>query len=42
MESLEDKFSDIEETFRYPNLLIEAIKDMQHKQETALNEIQSK
>ncbi len=41
MESLEDKSNDIEDTFRDPNLLI-AIKDMQHKLETALNDIQSK
>jgi hypothetical protein len=32
MESLEDKFNDIEETFRDTKLLIESIKDMQQKQ----------
>jgi hypothetical protein len=40
--SLENELNQIEETFRNPNLLIESIKDMQQKQETALNEIQSK
>jgi hypothetical protein len=32
----------IEETFRHPNLLIQSIKDMQHKQEEYLNDIQVK
>ena len=40
--SLEHVLNQIEETFRNPNLLIQSIKDMQQKQETALNEIQSK
>jgi hypothetical protein len=42
MESLEDKSNDNEETFRDPNLLIEAIKGMQQKQEESLKDIQSK
>ena len=40
--SLEHELNQIEETFRHPNLLIQSIKDMQQKQETALNEIQVK
>jgi hypothetical protein len=40
--SLEHELNQIEETFRNPNLLIQSIKDMQQKQETVLNEIQSK
>jgi hypothetical protein len=40
--SLEHELNQIEETFRNPNLLIQSIKDMQQKQETALNDIQSK
>ncbi len=34
--------NEVEETFRHPNLLIEAIKEMQQKQEQSLNEIQIK
>jgi hypothetical protein len=41
-QSLEDKFNQIEDTFRNPNLLIQQIKDMQQKQEESLNEIQFK
>jgi hypothetical protein len=40
--SLEHELNQIEETFRNPNLLAQSIKDMQQKQETALNEIQVK
>jgi hypothetical protein len=40
--SLEDKLNQIDETFRHPNLLIEAIKEMQQKQEESLKEIQVK
>jgi hypothetical protein len=40
--SLEHVLNQIEELFRNPNLLIQTIKDMQQKQETALNDIQSK
>jgi hypothetical protein len=40
--SLEHVLNQIEETFRNPNLLIQSIKEMQQKQETALNAIQSK
>jgi hypothetical protein len=40
--SLEHVLNQIEDAFRNPNLLIQSIKDMQQKQETALNAIQSK
>jgi hypothetical protein len=40
--SLEHELNQIEETFRDPNLLVQSIKDMQQKQETALNAIQVK
>jgi hypothetical protein len=40
--SLEDKLTEIEETFRNPNLLIQTIKEMQQKHEESLKEIQSK
>jgi hypothetical protein len=40
--SLEHELNQIEDAFRHPNLLIQSIKDMQQKQETALNDIQSK
>jgi len=40
--SLKHDLNQIEDTFRHLNLLIQTIKDMQQKQETALNEIQSK
>ena len=39
---LENKLNAIEETFRHPNLQIEAIKEMQSKQEESLNDIQLK
>jgi hypothetical protein len=41
-QSLEDKLNQIEDTFRHPNLLIEAIKEMQQKQEQSLNDIKVK
>jgi hypothetical protein len=41
-QSVEDKLTEIEETFRNPNLLIESIRDMQLKQEESLRDIQSK
>jgi len=40
--SLQIKLTEIEETFRNPNLLIESIREIQQKQEESLNEIQSK
>ena len=40
--SLEDKLNQIEDTFRHPNLLIEAIREMQQKQDESLKEIQVK
>jgi hypothetical protein len=40
--SSEHDLNEIEDTFRNPNLLIETIKEMQHKQEESLNEIQLK
>jgi hypothetical protein len=39
---LEDELNEIEELFRDPNLQIDAIKEMHHKQEKSLNEFQSK
>jgi len=41
-QTLENELNQIEVTFRNPNLLIEAIKEMQLKQEESLNEIQYK
>jgi hypothetical protein len=41
-QSLEDKFNEIEDTFRSPNLLIQTIQEMQQRQEESLNEIQFK
>jgi len=41
-QSLENELSQIEETFRDPNLLIKTIKEMQHKQEESLKDIQLK
>ena len=38
--SLEHELNQIDESFRNPNILIEAIKEMQRKQEESLNEIQ--
>ena len=40
--SVEDKLTEIEETFRNPNLLFESIQEMQQKQEEALKDIQIK
>jgi hypothetical protein len=40
--SLEHDLNQIDESFRNPNILIEAIKEMQRKQEESLNEIQLK
>jgi hypothetical protein len=40
--SLDTELSEIEETFRNPDLLISTIKEMQRKQEASLNEIQLK
>jgi hypothetical protein len=40
--SLEIESKEIEELYRDPNLLIESIREMQRKQETALNDIQIK
>jgi hypothetical protein len=40
--SLENRFKELEETFRQPNLLIETIKEMQQKQEATLSDIQLK
>ena len=42
MQSLEDKLSEIEDTFRNPNLLIQTINEMQTKQENSIKDIQSK
>ena len=39
---LESELNEIEEAFRNPNLLIEAIKDMQQRQEESLKDIQLK
>ncbi len=39
---VEDKLNELEVTFRHPNLLIEAIKEMTQKQEESLDEIQLK
>jgi chromosome segregation ATPase len=39
--SLESELNQIEATYRDPNLLIQTIHEMQQKQETALNDIQS-
>jgi hypothetical protein len=41
-QSLENELTDIEETFREPNLLIETIREMQSKQEECINDIQFK
>ncbi len=41
-QSLENELNQIEETFRNPNILIEAIKEMQEKQEESVRDIQSK
>jgi hypothetical protein len=41
-QSLENELNQIEEMFRNPNLVIESIKKMQHKQEATLNDIQLK
>jgi hypothetical protein len=41
-QSVEDQLNEIEETFRNPNILIEAITEMQEKQEESLRDIQSK
>ena len=38
--SLEHELNQIDESFRNPNIIIEAIKEMQRKQEESLNEIQ--
>ena len=40
--SLEEKSNELEESFRYPNLLIESIKEMQRKQDESLKDIQLK
>jgi hypothetical protein len=40
--SLQIKLTEIEETFRNPNLLFESIQEMQQKQEEALKDIQIK
>jgi hypothetical protein len=40
--SLQTKLNEVEETFRNPNLLIESIREMQHKQEESLKDIQFK
>jgi hypothetical protein len=40
--SLQIKLSELEDTFRHPDLLVETIKEMQQKQEESLNEIQLK
>jgi hypothetical protein len=40
--SIENEFNQIEETFRDPNLLIETIREMQHKQDESLRDIQIK
>ena len=41
-QSLANALNEMEEAYRSPNLLIEAIKDMQRKQEESLSEIQLK
>ena len=41
-QSLENELNQIEDTFRHPNLIIEAIRDMQTKQDESLRDIQSK
>ncbi len=41
-QSLENELNETEELFRDPNLLIQTIKDMQHKQEESLKVIQFK
>ena len=41
-QSLETELNEIQETFRNPTLLIETIREMQHKQEEFLRDIQSK
>jgi hypothetical protein len=40
--SSDHELNEIEDTFRNPNLLIETIKEMQHKQEESLKDIQFK
>ena len=40
--SLQIKLSELEDTFRHPNLLVESIKEMQQKQEESLSDIQLK
>ena len=40
--SLEHALTDIEETFRDTNLLIQTVQEMQHKQEESLKNIQLK
>jgi len=40
--SLQIKLSELEDTFRHPNLLVETIKEMQQKQEESLRGIQLK
>jgi hypothetical protein len=40
--SLEDRLNEMEDTFRNPDLLVKAIKEMQRKQEKSLNYIQCK
>jgi hypothetical protein len=42
LQSLENKMSQIEETFLKPNLLIETIREMQQKQDESLSDIQIK
>jgi hypothetical protein len=42
IQSLEDKLTEIEETFRHPNLLVETIQEMQQKQDESLRDIQLK
>jgi hypothetical protein len=41
-QSFESELSQIEETFRHPNLLISTIKEMQQRQEESLSDIQLK
>ncbi len=41
-QSVVDQLNELEETFRNPNILIEAIKEMQEKQEESLGDIKSK
>jgi hypothetical protein len=40
--SLQIKLSELEDTFRHPNLLVETIKEMQQKQEESISDIQLK